>query len=168
MRAPGRQGVGRGRVIVREARRADRSSIARLWLEADRMHKHLHPEYFQGDGRVDPRLEQCLDQQSDSREIFVAERDGTVVGFVLVEILAPSRLHRATARRRGHIDILIVAPGARRLGCGRRLLETAAYWARLRRVEEVLLTVWAGNDEAEAFYEAQGLESVSRVMRMKL
>jgi ribosomal protein S18 acetylase RimI-like enzyme len=153
---------------VRAARRGDRAAISALWADVDRLHASLHPTYFRGDGRLDSRLADAIERVAETRELLVAERDGTVVGFVLVEMLEPSRLGRGQRNRRGHIDALIVAPGARRSGCGRRLMEAACNWARVRRAEELLLTVWAGNDGATRFYESLGLERVSHVMRLAL
>jgi ribosomal protein S18 acetylase RimI-like enzyme len=153
---------------VRPARREDRAAIQALWTDVDRIHAALHPNYFRGDGRLDPRLAEAIERVSEARELLVAEREGVVVGFVLVEMLEPSKHGRNVRNRRGHIDALIVAPSARRSGCGRRLMEAACNWARTRRAEELLLTVWAGNQVAERFYEDLGLERVSHVMRMSL
>ncbi len=153
---------------VRPVRRGDRRAVTTLWADADRLHAELHPSYFFGDGRLDARLDKALERESELRELYVAERGTMIVGFVLVEILEPSRQASALRGRRGHIDTLVVAEGARRAGCGRRLLEAAAAWARARRAEELLLTVWAGNDDAERFYEHLGLTSLSRVMKLSL
>ena len=70
--------------------------------------------------------------------------------------------------RDGRIDTLVVAKGARRAGCGRKLLEAATRWARERKAEEILLTVWEGNKDAEHFYRKLGLSSLSRVMKLSL
>ena len=159
----------RGRAVrVRAARRADRAAVVALWTEADRVHAELQPNYFRGDGKLDPRLVEGLEQASDARELFVAERDGLVIGFVLVELLDPARLSRTSRNRRGHIDTLVVASRVRRGGCGRKLVEAAAAWARARQVDEILLTVWKGNDSAEQFYTALGLQVISQVMRLRL
>jgi len=155
-------------IKIRSARRSDRSAVAALWQIADRMHAELHPQYFRGDGRLDPRLADGLERASEGRELLVAERDGGVIGFVLVELLEPSRHAHAVRGRRGHIDTLVVAERARRTGCGRRLIEAAVEWARAHRVEELLLTVWAGNASAERFYAALGLQPVSSVLRLGL
>jgi ribosomal protein S18 acetylase RimI-like enzyme len=165
-----KQGVRRKPVTVRvrAARRGDRAAVAALWAVADREHAALQPKYFRGDGSLDPRLVEGLERSSESRELFVAEREGSVVGFVLVEVLEPSRRATLVRGRRGHIDTLVVAEHARRHGCGRLLVEAATEWARLRRAEELLLTVWTGNREAERFYAALGMKPVSSVLRLLL
>lgn len=152
---------------IRPARRSDRSIVAALWTQADQLHADLHPCYFRGDGQLDARLDKALAPGTDAHEIFVVERASTVIGFVLVELLDPKK-GNAGLGRRAHIDTLVVAASARRGGCGRRLIDAAAAWAKARRAEELLLTVWAGNDDAERFYERIGLQAVSRVMKLPL
>jgi GNAT superfamily N-acetyltransferase len=66
-------------------------------------------------------------------------------------------------RRRCHVDTLVVASAARRRGVGRALLEALGGWARSRGAAELLLTIWAGNLEAEAFYERLGYRTLSSV-----
>ena len=90
----------RAPVRVRSARRADRTAVTALWSEADRLHSALHPGYFRGDGRLDPRLEAAFDRLSDGRELLVADRGAKVIGFVLVELLEPARLGRVVTGRR--------------------------------------------------------------------
>ena len=153
---------------VRPARRADLRAISALFATSERLHAELHPRYFRGEGQLDPRLVETLQQPGELRTLLVAVRDATVVGFVHVEVLVPRRSASATLGRRGHIDSLVVAPGARRSGCGRSLLEAAAQWARARAAEELLLTVWAGNREAERFYERLGFDDVSSIKRLLL
>jgi ribosomal protein S18 acetylase RimI-like enzyme len=159
--------IGRPRAVrVRVARRSDRAAITALWAVADRAHAELHPRYFRGDGRLDARLAEALDRQALARELFVAERGGAVVGFLMVEQLEAARAANSMRGRRAHIDTLVVARDARRLGCGRKLVEAAVAWARARRLEEILLTVWAGNKSAERFYTALGLQPISSVLRL--
>jgi GNAT superfamily N-acetyltransferase len=167
-RDPVRRAQASRRLKVRPARRGDRAAVSALWASADRLHAQLHPRYFRGDGRLDPRLADGLERANEARELFVAERDGDVIGFVLVELLEPVRASLPGRGRRGHIDTLVVAERARRGGCGRRLIEAAVDWARAHRIDELLLTVWAGNVEAERFYAAIGLQPVSSVLRLTL
>jgi ribosomal protein S18 acetylase RimI-like enzyme len=71
-------------------------------------------------------------------------------------------------RRRGHVESLVVATGARRRGLGRRLMDEASDWARGAGAVELVLTTWAGNDEAEAFYRQLGYRPLSQVLARSL
>jgi ribosomal protein S18 acetylase RimI-like enzyme len=68
------------------------------------------------------------------------------------------------SQRRGHIETLIVARAQRRRGIGRALMVAATGWARSRGAHQLLLTVWAGNDDAERFYAALGYRTISQVL----
>jgi GNAT superfamily N-acetyltransferase len=59
---------------------------------------------------------------------------------------------------------LIVAPDRRRTGCGQRLLHECQAWAKKAGATQLVLTVWAGNTEAEQFYAALGYRPVSYVL----
>jgi ribosomal protein S18 acetylase RimI-like enzyme len=73
-----------------------------------------------------------------------------------------------TPSRRAHIDSIVVAAAARRRGVGRLLVADVESWARGRGANEVILTVWAGNREAEGFYDALGFGPVNRVLGKRL
>jgi ribosomal protein S18 acetylase RimI-like enzyme len=55
-----------------------------------------------------------------------------------------------------HVYAMWVAPGARRAGAGRRLLDAAAEWAGDRGCDRLVLSVTESNGTARAFYEAAG------------
>jgi diamine N-acetyltransferase len=71
-------------------------------------------------------------------------------------------------RRRAHVETLIVNARQRRRGIGRRLLVTAAEWAKARAATEMILTTWAGNSDADAFYQRLGYRVLSQVLRTSL
>jgi ribosomal protein S18 acetylase RimI-like enzyme len=151
---------------VRPARQGDLRSVAALWAEAEQMHAVWHPGYFRNAGRLDDRVLRLLEDSDGHRELLVCAQRNQVIGFVHVELLDAKR--GSGLGRRGHIDTLVVAPGWRRLGCGRSLVQAAAEWSKLHGASELLLTVWAGNEDAERFYEKIGLQPVSRVMKLRL
>jgi ribosomal protein S18 acetylase RimI-like enzyme len=71
-------------------------------------------------------------------------------------------------RRRGHVETLVVAGRRRRCGIGSRLLASASEWARAHGAAEMVLTAWAGNAAADAFYERHGYRVLSRVLHAPL
>ena len=152
--------------VVRLGRAVDREAVARLFADSERLHARLHPGYFRAEGRLDARLADALEGPARERAIYVVALESAVVGFVHVELLQPKP--RQAIGTRGHIDTIVVDPTARRRGCGRALVDHAAAWARDRGAVELLLTVWAGNDEAERFYERIGLAPVSRTLKLAL
>jgi ribosomal-protein-alanine N-acetyltransferase len=89
--------------------------------------------------------------------LVAVDADGTVVGYAVTlaggDVLDLQRIG--------------VAPGARRRGVGRSLLDAALGAARRSDVppDRVLLEVSAANDAALAFYAAEGFTEVDRRRR---
>ena len=47
-------------------------------------------------------------------------------------------------------------------------MDAAAAWGRARGAVELVLTVWSGNQAAEAFYRSLGYMEISRALRRNL
>jgi ribosomal protein S18 acetylase RimI-like enzyme len=87
-------------------------------------------------------LRQRVDTElSAGWEVFVAEHEGVLLGFVA--------LKRASRR----LDQLFIAPNAKRMGIGRKLFDLV----RTVMPEGFWLRTAAENKEARAFYEAAGM-----------
>ena len=59
---------------------------------------------------------------------------------------------------RGWVYYLAVAPGRRRVGLGRAMMDAAEAWLRERGAPKIQLMVREDNEQALGFYEALGLE----------
>lgn len=78
---------------------------------------------------------------------WVAEEEGTLVGFIVV---------RQVGADRGHVITLDVRADRRRRGIGRTLLETAEGWLAARHVRRVALETAVDNKPAVAFWQGSG------------
>ncbi len=85
--------------------------------------------------------------------VFVAERDGEVVGFVCV-----SERSHFTGEVDAYIGELVVSKAAEGGGVGRALVGAAADWARGRGRKRVVVDTGAANMPARRFYAALGFE----------
>ena len=92
----------------------------------------------------------------------------TIAGAVSVRIYDTPLDPQMVPQRRGYVDGLVVASAHRRLGVGRRLMDAAATWAKGQGAEQLVLTVWAGNAAARAFYQSLGYGLLSEVMNKPL
>jgi DNA-binding MarR family transcriptional regulator/GNAT superfamily N-acetyltransferase len=150
--APGRLAPGaraHGRIVLRAPRPGDLG-----WM----VHRHgalYASEYGWGErfeglvagvaadflGGHDPRRERC----------WIAERDGEVLGSVLL-------VRRSD--RVAKLRLLLVEPGARGLGIGRRLVEECVAFARRRGYRRIVLWTNARLHAARAIYEKTGFRLV--------
>jgi ribosomal protein S18 acetylase RimI-like enzyme len=100
-------------------------------------------------------------------QVLVAAGDGDgprVIGSVWLRVVDTPDSPLMVPRRRAHVEALIVDRRHRRAGVGTALMDAAAAWAAGRGAVEMVLTVWTGNDGAEAFYRRLGYGVLSRVL----
>ena len=96
--------------------------------------------------------------------VLVAEKEGRLVGFVLV---SRARFMLDTSRNTGAITDIYVEPDERRTGIGSRLLATGLEWLKARGYVRVLLNVSTGNP-ARRLYEKAGFRPFSESMEIDL
>jgi GNAT superfamily N-acetyltransferase len=124
-------------VSVRSAEERDLDAVRALW-------ERFCAESPPPDGEpAAPALE--------ARDTLVAEADGAIVGFALLDGV--------------RLEALYVAPGHRRRGLGRKLVEAAAAVARERGAATLRLTAGAA---ALPFYERLGFREESRNLALAL
>jgi ribosomal protein S18 acetylase RimI-like enzyme len=154
---------------VRAARGSDVDAVSTLWREADELHARLSPGFFrvpdQKSGR-ERAAEALADADDYGHEVILVagEREGEIRGALHMQIYDTPTGQTMVPQRRGHVESLIVGRAYRRMGCGRALMQAACDWARRRGATQILLTVWAGNDEAQRFYAALGYHCISQVL----
>ena len=159
---------------LRRASMEDYEPIMALAAEADELHARLMPGYFKRPtrpARTRAELSRVLGALDEI--IYVIDRNvgeglSEVLGMVHVQLYDTPPGPALVQRRRAHIDNIVVASRHRRQGHGRELIDAAAQWARAKGAEEILLTVWAGNADAERFYERLGFGRISSVLGRSL
>jgi ribosomal protein S18 acetylase RimI-like enzyme len=167
--SPRRALAERTRWRVRPAAPTDVAVLSRLWHEADELHAQLSPGFFRRPDatRGRQRAVEALRDVEDNgghEVILLGIGAGAVCGACHLQIYDTPVGHSMVAQRRGHVETLIVGRAHRRRGCGRALMQAASEWAREKGAHQLLLTVWAGNDEAERFYTALGYRTISQVL----
>jgi ribosomal protein S18 acetylase RimI-like enzyme len=144
-------------VLIRPAEPSDISALGRLGAALVRAHHAFDAHRFL---TPTPGLEEGYAHflrtqlaQADVA-IFVAERAGAIVGYVYAAV--EPRSWKELRDVAGFIHDVVVAPGARRSGVGRRLIETAAAWLAGRSVPRVMLWTAEQNQEAQRLFERLG------------
>ena len=142
-RSPGAGGVEAG---VRAFVASDYDAVLELWRVSDGV------VLREVDSR--PAVERFLSRNPGTS--FVCEREGRVVGAVLC----------GTDGRRGFLYHLAVAPGHRRRGVGRVLVQSALQALAAAGVHKCHLMVLPSNTAARAFWKSVGWVERSDVMLM--
>jgi ribosomal-protein-alanine acetyltransferase len=120
------------------ARRADISTIADMaacWIEAGL--PHTWDERRIARSLADPES-----------VVLVARSKRRIVGFAVIQFFD----------RHAHLNLLAVAPGYRRRGIGRALLEWLESSARTAGTFVLRLELRAGNEAAREFYRRHGFQ----------
>src|SRR5256714_6481471 len=95
---------------------------------------------------------------SHNDEVWVAERDGTVVGLVAIHVSASLERDGEVAK----VSAIVVDEAARRQGVGQQLMALAEREARRRGCVLLFLTTAERRQDAHAFYRGLGFEETGR------
>jgi ribosomal protein S18 acetylase RimI-like enzyme len=90
---------------------------------------------------------------SDKRMVFVAELDGSLLGFA-----AAMKLHEPKFGVNAELTGIYLKPEAQRKGIGRRLVAAAAHACIAEDAHDMLVWVITQNQAARDFYEGLGAE----------
>lgn len=159
----------RGGLTVRKARADDSEAVWYLWVALQTLHTEADPTNYR------PPADQAGFQDyfdgalhGEDWEPLVAERNGEVVGYMVLRDIKrePDFLH--CARHWLDIEHLSVAESARRSGVAAALLEQARRIARRRGIDEIKVGVGAFNADAVEAYERLGFKHAFHQMSLTL
>lgn len=158
-----------GGVRIRGARTPDLGVVARLWCEVESEHARLLPGTFRppSPAAVGRALEKRV-RADFTASSLVAELDSAVVGFVSLVLTEAPAEGNFLPMRRVQVEMIAVDASVRRRGVGRALMAAAEAWGREHGADELGLTVWAGNRQAESFYEALGFAPLARALYRRI
>ncbi|MEY9974038.1 ribosomal protein S18 acetylase RimI-like enzyme [Lysinibacillus sp. RC46] len=106
-----------------------------------------------------------LEEKSD---IFVAELDNNIAGFLLIQELATPPYSCIVQHNYAYIMDVIVGGQYQSKGIGSLLLQEAKKWAEERKLDFLELSVLAENIGAINLYDKHGFNETSRTMRLEL
>jgi GNAT superfamily N-acetyltransferase len=156
-------------LVIRQATIADYDALCRVLDAGDALHRERLPNVFQkpeGPVRQRDYIIELIDDPNAG--LFVAEREGHLLGALNVLLRTAPDIPLLVPRRYAVVDNVVVHRSARRTGIGRALMDAAHRWAREHGLDTVELNVFEFNQEAIQFYENLGYETVSRKMTKRL
>lgn len=141
---------------IRRATREDREALGRYGGALMRQHHTFNPRRFIQVDHPEPGYAAFLisELEDDDSVIFVAEHDGTVVGYVYASLEPMSWKELRAAC--GFIHDLYVDDKARRAGIGEKLAREAITWLESRGSPRVMLWSAAQNAGAQRLFEKLG------------
>ena len=151
---------------VRLAQRDDLERVNELRRQVNDVHTAGRPDIFRpGFGE-----ELCgyvyTIFDDPSKDIAVAETDGVICGFAVLNCFTRPENPFMYERRYVDVDELCVDEGYRRQGIGAALIEFARSYAKKRGFDRIELNMWEFNGDALGFYEAMGFTTYRRYMEM--
>jgi ribosomal protein S18 acetylase RimI-like enzyme len=154
------EGPEETRFTVRPGRRGDAVEAARLWLQSAEEHT-LYDHVYATAPDAEKTMRRFLADLSSSSHscLFIAERDGAVIGFLSGELREGSPAFKP--KTWAAVEDVYVAPEHRSSGVGHALFEEYQKWAQRKGAHGVSLQVAAGNARARKFYEELGFREVS-------
>lgn len=152
---------------LRDAQERDIDRILDLLAQVNRVHAEGRPDLFRL-GTKYGREELAAILADPDRPVFVAEEDGTVLGYCFGEVERIAGDSIRIDETSLYIDDLCVDEAARGKGVGRLLYDHAVHWAKERSFDAVTLNVWECNPGARAFYEALGMRPRKTCMEQAL
>jgi GNAT superfamily N-acetyltransferase len=143
--------------FIRPAAPADAAAIAQVRVDAWRStYRGMIPDAYLAAMKIEESTalwDKVLTAAPNTTNTFVAEIDGTVVGFASGMMLAEPK-HGLDAE----LTAVYLKDGAQRAGIGRRLVAAVASAQRAHGANGLIVWVIAGNKAARAFYERLAAE----------
>lgn len=142
--------------------------LIRLLYQVGDVHHRIRPDLFRSGAikYTETDLEALLAEESSP--VFVAEEDGSVLGYCFCQLREYRDSTVLTDRKEIYIDDLCVEEACRGRGIARALYGYVTDWAKEIGCTYVTLNVWQGNENAMKFYEKMGMRRRSITMETKL
>ncbi|WP_125707334.1 GNAT family N-acetyltransferase [Lacticaseibacillus porcinae] len=145
---------------IRIATSKDAPAVARQYLHLTAEMSQLAPQTIQP-APID-QSGYFTDYIEDANaDVFLAEADGELLGFLLVVMAETQADPEVVFHRFGFVIDLYVAPTARQQGIGRALLAKATDWTRDHDGEFIQLNVLGEDTGARKFYQRLGFVPAS-------
>lgn len=143
---------------IRRACISDMPGINSLLRQVLDVHHKGRPDIFKKDAKkyTDSELEEIIN--NDSRPIFVAVENETVMGYAFCVFQQHLNNNILTDIKTLYIDDLCVDENIRGRHIGKTLYDYVVAFAKENGCYNVTLNVWACNEGAMKFYEKCGLK----------
>lgn len=145
-------------LTIRRGKESDIPVIDKLLFEVLKVHSDARPDLFKEGTKkyTDEELKKIL--ADDQTPVFVAEKDGNVLGYAFCVHQQYIDHNNMTDIKTLYIDDLCVDETVRGAHIGKALYEYVLDYAKKQGYYNITLNVWADNVNALKFYEKVGLK----------
>ena len=153
---------------VRFAREEDLERVNELRRQVNDLHVAGKPEVFKP-GFCDELRDYIHEIRKDpNKEIVVAEAEGTVCGFAVLNHIVRPENPFMFVRDYLDVDEFGVDENFRRRGVASAMIRFIRDYARDKGYSRIELNMWEFNEGALAFYEAAGFTTYRRYLEMRV
>jgi ribosomal protein S18 acetylase RimI-like enzyme len=163
-------GGARPAAVIREYEPAtDATAVRARLVELQEHEREIEASLLPGEEMADRYLGQMFSRCAElDGQVFVADVDGDVCGFVCVwATVSPSEADE-DPRPYAYVSDLVVTAARRRRGMGRALLDRAEQYARAAGAGRLRIGVLARNTDAWRLYRAFGFDAYLVQLRKAL
>lgn len=139
-----------------------------LLKQVGQVHAAGRPDLFRTGAQKYNEAELAAILADPLRPIFIAEREGQVLGYGFCRCDTVEGNACLCGRRELYIDDLCVDEGCRGQHIGQAIYRHIQSWAKEQGFDYITLHVWSFNESAEKFYRSLGMESRYICMEQKL
>lgn len=157
--APSQREVSSEETLVRLAVTDDLDQLTQLAIAVQRLHADGRPDLFQEPDAEGLRAF-MTSRFDDDFLLLVAVRGNSIVGYLLADTIVRADGPFLRASSTLTIQHISVSPIARRQGVGGLLLRGAISEGESRSLTAIRLESWAFNEDAHAFFRAEGFAAM--------
>ena len=149
-------------MIIRHAEAKDVDAILSLLSQVLEIHAKARPDIFQS-GKTKYTKEELVEKIKNEM-IFVAEKDGKVIGHLFLELQTTENNNNMKPLKILYIDDICVDQEHTNGGVGSKLFDFVKEKAKELGCYEITLHLWEGHKAAEKFYTKQGMKTKSKTL----
>jgi len=150
-------------LILRRAQETDFPRVVELWIEMMEYHLSFDPRFELAADHEESYLEYLRSiQENYDYALFVAEKEGTIVGYTIGMILSNPTVF--ALGRYGFIAEMAVSASEQRSGCGAKLWEHIRRWFYRRGITVIQLNVSPRNERGYRFWQKVGFNPFLHIM----
>ncbi|MGX2962129.1 N-acetyltransferase family protein (plasmid) [Peribacillus sp. JNUCC 23] len=153
-------------LIINSAVFEDYDTLNDIVKEGQDEHADALPYIFNKVDKVMPEsyFKELLEDPNS--EILVARANGGVVGFAVMELNESPPFDSMVPRKYAYMNDFGVKSSHQKRGIGKDLFDACVNWSKNKGASSLDLNVWEFNQKAIAFYNKNGMKSISRKMTL--